>query len=821
MATIIKNLGPVTAYKYAVQKGYTGTEEEFAELMASYADVAEEAAESAAAAAASATAASGSASTASTKASEAAGSASAAAGSASAASTKASEAAGSATAAAGSASTASTKAGEAATSATAAAGSATTAGTKASEAASSASAAASSKTAAQAAQTAAETAQTAAETAQGEAEDAAASVSESAAQIATNAADISQLKSDFADLDSELGVYASEEKITSLDATYNRTMVAYPIKNVNDTFVYHIQNKSTDGLIAIRICSSLSPYAAAVLKEVRIVVAAETEALGQFTIDEADKATAKYIILMNGTANLLVPFTVSLWTGGSSFGYLDGEAVQYRTALDFCLESLANYDYTRIKKNTGAIETTADNLICSGTYLCKPGDVLKYKLSSDNAVFVTYNASGAVQTIVNGTGYNNYISGTYTFTSNDKFFAVSGSKTRYEAGNYDLEYTSKYKRYEQIASTAAEVPAIKDDVSALQAKTSRLSAVEIIKPNDVYYNGNLVRRCYNPYKNEGNLCLVGQLHCHTVGTASGETQYCTPAELCQLYKNNGYDFMTITDYGFLETYGGYSAHPDSLPSEFVWLFDSQECAVPSGNGYAIKHICMYNSKTGLTFDEYKSLQDVINTYQPQGMICSLAHPMWTNTYFSPAQIKSMVDTGLRFCEIYDGLTHTNNAEQYPAGSDTDFAWEAMLDKGLFVFGIAISDSHTASTVAELKNGCVKVFCNSLSRYEILKNLCLGNFYASTDSDSSLESVSVVDGLYSIDTGDASAATVFMKENGTVLSTVTGATASYQITGAEQYVRAKVTLSSGAKIWTQPVFNIIDDLYNDYTEFMDF
>lgn len=38
-----KNLGPVTAYKYAVQQGYTGTEQEFAALMASYATVAEEA----------------------------------------------------------------------------------------------------------------------------------------------------------------------------------------------------------------------------------------------------------------------------------------------------------------------------------------------------------------------------------------------------------------------------------------------------------------------------------------------------------------------------------------------------------------------------------------------------------------------------------------------------------------------------------------------------------------------------------------------------------------------------------------------------------
>ena len=37
-----KNLGPVTAYKYAVQQGYTGTEQEFAELMASYASIAQD-----------------------------------------------------------------------------------------------------------------------------------------------------------------------------------------------------------------------------------------------------------------------------------------------------------------------------------------------------------------------------------------------------------------------------------------------------------------------------------------------------------------------------------------------------------------------------------------------------------------------------------------------------------------------------------------------------------------------------------------------------------------------------------------------------------
>lgn len=38
-----RNLGHATAYAYAKAHGYTGTEEEFAELMASYAEVAEEA----------------------------------------------------------------------------------------------------------------------------------------------------------------------------------------------------------------------------------------------------------------------------------------------------------------------------------------------------------------------------------------------------------------------------------------------------------------------------------------------------------------------------------------------------------------------------------------------------------------------------------------------------------------------------------------------------------------------------------------------------------------------------------------------------------
>ena len=176
---ITKDLGAVSAYAYAVEQGYQGTEEEFAELMARQATVAEEAAASADAAAESASEAQASAEQAEQSAQSISGDVERAEQAATTATGKATEAATSATTANGAAQTATGKAAQAEQSATAAANSASAAATSASNAASSA-------TAAQTAQTAAETAQGKAEDAQAAAEAAAQSVSESATQIAKN-----------------------------------------------------------------------------------------------------------------------------------------------------------------------------------------------------------------------------------------------------------------------------------------------------------------------------------------------------------------------------------------------------------------------------------------------------------------------------------------------------------------------------------------------------------------------------------------------------------------------------------------------------------
>ena len=169
---ITKDLGAVSAYAYAVEQGYQGTEEEFAELMARQATVAEEAAASADAAAESASEAQASAEQAEQSAQSISGDVELAEQAATTATGKAIEAATSATTANGAAQTATGKAAQAEQSATAAANSASAAAQSATNAAASA--------------TAAQTAKTAAETAQGRAEQATQSVSASAAQIAKN-----------------------------------------------------------------------------------------------------------------------------------------------------------------------------------------------------------------------------------------------------------------------------------------------------------------------------------------------------------------------------------------------------------------------------------------------------------------------------------------------------------------------------------------------------------------------------------------------------------------------------------------------------------
>ena len=99
-------------------------------------------------------------------------------------------------------------------------------------------------------------------------------------------------------------------------------------------------------------------------------------------------------------------------------------------------------------------------------------------------------------------------------------------------------------------------------------------------------------------------------------------------------------------------------------------------------------------------------------------------------------------------------------------------------------------------------GWIMVKAPALTKTDILENIRSGNFYATTGVI--LNDYRVTEKYITIDSQNGESI-VFTGKNGSVLKTVKGNKAEYQIKGDEYYIRAKITNSSGKMAWTQPIF----------------
>ena len=103
--------------------------------------------------------------------------------------------------------------------------------------------------------------------------------------------------------------------------------------------------------------------------------------------------------------------------------------------------------YVLLDPNTGKPTTTTSYYGATNLRICKSGDVLKYKLSSQTnyPIIATYGADGGLINTVIGTGTNTFIEGEYTFSENEVFFRIAGGVNQLESGMYYVEYISKYE----------------------------------------------------------------------------------------------------------------------------------------------------------------------------------------------------------------------------------------------------------------------------------------------------------------------------------------------------------------------------------------
>jgi len=233
----------------------------------------------------------------------------------------------------------------------------------------------------------------------------------------------------------------------------------------------------------------------------------------------------------------------------------------------------------------------------------------------------------------------------------------------------------------------------------------------------------------------------------------------------------------------------------------------------------------------------------------QAMMVHLNHP---NFGYAVTAEDLMAIQGEKFFEVYNGHPGVHNTgDQQHAG--TERLWDIVLTHRLGIlnlpvmYGLAVDDGHNyhniPSRASEPGRGWVQVLADELTPEALIEALEAGRFYASSGVDrarvvSSREGLSVevaaVDGEeYTIafigtradfdrthepitdDEGNELHATHHYSDDiGEVFATVEGTSGSYEFTGDELYVRARITSSAEhpnpsepgdhKQAWCQPV-----------------
>ena len=297
---------------------------------------------------------------------------------------------------------------------------------------------------------------------------------------------------------------------------------------------------------------------------------------------------------------------------------------------------------------------------------------------------------------------------------------------------------------------------------------------------------------------ENKKMLKGGLHCHTTRT-DGEG---TPEEVIRLHKENGYDFLAITDHR-LYNYKNFA--PDTgitiIPGmEFDNLLEWDHgfrcfhtvCIGPEKeNGNAYEQNQKFDSARVKSQEEYQPYLDQLHA---DGQMTVYCHPEWSST---PARYFSRLKGNFAM-EIWNSGCAIN------MDMDNDAAyWDDILGQGIRLWGVATDDGHSMNHHC---NGWVRVRAASRSVSDILAALKDGKFYSSCGPE-------IYDFYY--DDGKvvvicSAAAKVRLqadKHPNRVIRSADGTLtrAEFDIGNSYSYVRATVIDKNGKYAWTNPIF----------------
>jgi len=294
----------------------------------------------------------------------------------------------------------------------------------------------------------------------------------------------------------------------------------------------------------------------------------------------------------------------------------------------------------------------------------------------------------------------------------------------------------------------------------------------------------------------------GNTHTHTLNS-DGDS---TPDDVVRWYREHGYAFLVLTDHNFLTSVDGLNAL-HGADQRFLVVKGEEVTDQFAGKPLHINGLdvnAQVSPQGGVSVVDV--LQRNVNVIRQANGVPHINHPnfRWAITREELLQVRNTT-----LLEIFNGHPQTNNAGGGGVPGMEEI-WDAILSSGTLIYGIAVDDAHVFKQpgrpdVAGPGRGWVVVKAPRLESRALLTAMEHGDFYASNgveladyEADARGMRVSVKPTTFS------KYRIQFLGKGGRLLSESLEPTATYQFSGNEGYVRARVLESNGTTAWMQPV-----------------
>ncbi len=291
----------------------------------------------------------------------------------------------------------------------------------------------------------------------------------------------------------------------------------------------------------------------------------------------------------------------------------------------------------------------------------------------------------------------------------------------------------------------------------------------------------------NPFATEGNW-YRGNLHTHS-NESDGDL---SPAEMCEVYRDAGYDFLYMTDHHRVTEVAGLSA-------EGFLALPGAELSGMAGERYV--DLLTINITELPEPCKGAPANEVIAAARAMGGAVILAHSY-------DLQLSDVLGLdGLVGMEVYNHSVHMNVKRGYAVGH-----WDGALARERELLGFATDDSHyhfNETRPNDVCGGWIMVKAAELNGAAIFEAICAGQFYASNGP--AFEAVEARTGTVYARTAEPCRSINFQGHawrTSRSFTPINGSPireAEFELADDQRYVRVECTAHDGSTAWTQPIY----------------